>query len=76
MLLSVSFCLVYFIPLHPLTPPSSCSSGLTRVSYQVASRTHLDEALAALVNLPQLKTLELIVKNFTLCSDQLRVIGQ
>ena len=41
----------------------------------MASRTHLDEALAALVNLPNLKTLELIVKNFTLSSDQLRVVG-
>lgn len=31
------------------------SPDLQRVSYQVASRSHLDEALNALVNMPQLK---------------------
>ena len=54
----------------------SRSPEIQRVSYQVASRQHLDEALAALAGLPQLKNLELIVKNFTLCSDQLRVVGE
>lgn len=48
---------------------------LQRVSYQVSSQPNLDEALAALVTLPLLKTLELVVKSFTLCSDQLRVVG-
>uniref|UniRef100_A0A7S0RZ38 F-box domain-containing protein n=1 Tax=Chlamydomonas leiostraca TaxID=1034604 RepID=A0A7S0RZ38_9CHLO len=53
---------------------TSCPS-LHRVSYQVSSRTQLDEALSALMTLKELRQLELIVKNFTLCSDQLRVIG-
>mmetsp|Transcript_14077 Transcript_14077/g.30515 ORF Transcript_14077/g.30515 Transcript_14077/m.30515 type:complete len:466 (+) Transcript_14077:51-1448(+) len=53
---------------------TSCAL-LKRVSYQVSCRGHLDEALAALMNLADLRQLELIVKNFTLCSNQLRVIG-
>mmetsp|Transcript_31984 Transcript_31984/g.95537 ORF Transcript_31984/g.95537 Transcript_31984/m.95537 type:complete len:310 (+) Transcript_31984:864-1793(+) len=48
---------------------------LHRVSYQVTHRQYLDEVLAALMNVRQLKVLELIVKNFTLCTEQLRVIG-
>ncbi|KAG1666522.1 hypothetical protein FOA52_014419 [Chlamydomonas sp. UWO 241] len=62
-------------PARNITSAAISCPNLQRVSYQVASRPHLDEALAALVNVPSLKVLELIVKNFTLCSDQLRVIG-
>lgn len=54
----------------------ACSPLLQRVSYLVSSRSHLDEALAALMQLRNLKTLELIIKNFILCPDQLRVIGE
>jgi hypothetical protein len=36
----------------------------------------LDEALHALQDLQELRQLELIVKNFTLCADQLRIIGE
>lgn len=64
----------------PHTPVSGCahalrSPGLQRVSYQVSSRPALDEALGSLMSLRELRQLELIVKNFTLCSEQLRVIG-
>lgn len=63
-------------PARNITSASLSCPALQRVSYQVASRQHLDESLAALLKLPMLKTLELIVKNFTLCSDQLSVIGR
>ncbi len=59
-------CCVVYAPRSPL---------LTRVSYTVSSRAALDEALTALSTLQHLRHLELVVKNFTLCSDQLRVIG-
>ncbi len=42
----------------------------------MSSRGALDEALNALMLLPRLRSLELVVKNFTLCSEQLRVIGE
>lgn len=61
--------------MHVHAIPFGCSPGLHRVSYLVASRSQLDEALSALMALRELRQLELIVKNFTLCSDQLRVIG-
>eukprot|EP00798_Chlamydomonas_sp_ICE-L_P027194 gene27194-2441_t len=48
---------------------------LWRLSYQVTSRSQLDEALHALMNMQLLKHLELVVKSFTLCSDQLRMVG-
>ncbi|KAL6751575.1 hypothetical protein V8C86DRAFT_2775631 [Haematococcus lacustris] len=48
---------------------------LHRVSYQMQSRALLDEALAALGSLKELRQLELIVKHFTLCTEQLRTIG-
>lgn len=52
------------------------SPSLSRVSYTVNSRSALDEALAAMMTLKELRQLELVVKNFTLCPDQLRVIGE
>lgn len=42
----------------------------------VAQKTALDEALAALMNMRGLKSLELIIRNFVLNPDQLRVIGE
>jgi len=48
---------------------------LQRLSYLVSSRFHMDEALAALLNMPNLTALELIVKNFMLSPDELRVCG-
>lgn len=62
-------------PARNLNAAAVTCPNIQRLSYQVASRGHLDEALTAFVNLPQLKSLELIVKNFTLFSDQLSVIG-
>lgn len=52
----------------------SCSA-LYRVSYQVACRNFLDEALTAFHNMPKLTHLELIIKNFSLTTEQLRLIG-
>lgn len=52
------------------------SPELRRVSYLVTSRGAVDEAVGALANVPGLQTLELIIKNCTLCSDQLRQIGE
>lgn len=49
---------------------------LHRVSYLVSLKTALDEALAALMNMRGLKSLELIIRNFVLSPDQLRVIGE
>ena len=49
---------------------------LQRVSYLVSSRTQLDEALAALTQMPKLNSLELVIKNFIVCPDQMRVVGE
>ncbi|KXZ52391.1 hypothetical protein GPECTOR_9g435 [Gonium pectorale] len=49
--------------------------ALTRVSYLVGKKGDLDEALAALMSIRELKQLELIVRNFVLTADELRVIG-
>lgn len=56
--------------------PALRSPELRRVSYLVTSRGAVDEAVGALANVPGLQTLELIIKNCTLCSDQLRQIGE
>jgi len=53
-----------------------CSPKLHRVSYQVSSRQMLEEALDALTDMKELRQLELVVKNFMLCADQLRTIGE
>ncbi|KAG2451623.1 hypothetical protein HYH02_003404 [Chlamydomonas schloesseri] len=49
--------------------------SLGRVSYLVGRKSDLDEALAALMSIKELKQLELIVRNFVLTADELRVIG-
>ncbi|KAG2488990.1 hypothetical protein HYH03_012430 [Edaphochlamys debaryana] len=49
--------------------------SVSRVSYFVGRKTDLDEALAALMTIRELKQLELIVRNFVLTADELRVIG-
>lgn len=53
-----------------------CSPSLSRVSYLVGRKSDLDEALAALMSIKELKQLELIVRNFVLTADELRVIGK
>lgn len=45
------------------------------MSYLVGKKSDLDEALAALMSIKELKQLELIVRNFVLTADELRVIG-
>ncbi len=45
------------------------------MSYLVGKKSDLDEALAALMSIKELKHLELIVRNFVLTADELRVIG-
>ncbi len=52
------------------------SRALRRVSYTVSSRASLDEALTAFALLPQLRQLEVVVRNFTLSAEQLRNLGQ
>lgn len=54
---------------------STACSLLTRICYQVSDRLQLDDALAAFVSAKALSTLELVVKNFTLSTEQLRSIG-
>ncbi|PNH00829.1 hypothetical protein TSOC_013322 [Tetrabaena socialis] len=49
--------------------------SLSRVSYLVGKKSDLDEALASLMSIKELKHLELIVRNFVLTADELRVIG-
>ena len=59
-------------------PPPLCyvpSLNLRRVSYEVAGRSQLDEALTAFMQMKELMQLELIIKNFTLSADQLQMIG-
>ncbi len=56
-----------------LDPPSPL---LHRVSYLVGKKADLDEALIALMSIRELKQLELIVRNFVLTPDELRVIGE
>lgn len=52
----------------------SCPA-LHRVSYLVGRKVDLDESLMALRFVGQLKQLELVVRNFVLSADELRVIG-
>jgi len=62
-------------PARNLKSASVCCPKLQRVSYQVSSRPILEEALDALTDMKELRQLELVVKNFMLCADQLRTIG-
>ncbi|MEW5300237.1 MAG: hypothetical protein WDW36_003179 [Sanguina aurantia] len=48
---------------------------LQRLSYQVSARTLLDEALTALSDCKELKQLELVIRNFSLSTDQLHIVG-
>lgn len=61
---------------HVCPRPCVRSPKLHRVSYQVSSRPMLEEALDALTDMKELRQLELVVKNFMLCADQLRTIGE
>jgi hypothetical protein len=60
---------------HAHTHAYTHSPKLRRVSYQVSSRPMLEEGLGALTDMKELRQLELVIKNFMLCADQLRVIG-
>lgn len=53
-----------------------CSPRLQRLSYQVSARTLLDEALTALSDCKELKQLELVIRNFSLSTDQLHIVGE
>lgn len=69
--LALTHCCLLCVCLAPV-----CSPLLHRVSYLVSKKADLDEALIALMSIRELKQLELVVRNFVLTADELRVIGE